>query len=56
MKTNKIRYPELYKVAMKISRKTIEMINKESEKVESKALYKAQGILEYVVEILEESI
>ncbi len=52
----KRKYPELYRVAMEISEKTVKIINEEAKKTKSKAVYKAQLILENVVEILEESI
>lgn len=56
VKTSKERWPELYEVSMIISLKTIGMINKESGKVKSKSIYKAQTILENVVHILKQSI
>jgi hypothetical protein len=52
----KEQYPELYDIAKKIAREAAIKINAEAKVVVSKMPYKAQMILEFVVEILEEKI
>jgi hypothetical protein len=52
----KEQYPELYDIARKIACEAAIKINAEAQTVESKMPYKAQLILEFVVEILEEKI
>jgi hypothetical protein len=52
----KEQYPELYEIARKIAKETAIKINTEAQIVESKMPYKAQMILEFVVEILEAKI
>ena len=50
------QYPELYEIAKKIAKETAIKINAEAQTVKSKMPYKAQMILEFVVEILEAKI
>ena len=50
------KYPELRKIAWQIARDTATRINKESQTVESEMPYKAQWILEEVVDVLKEAI
>jgi vacuolar-type H+-ATPase subunit H len=52
----KEQYPELYNIAKKIARETAIKINAEAKVVVSEMPYKAQMILEFVVEILEAKI
>lgn len=50
------QYPELYDIAKKITRETAIKINAEAKTVKSEMPYKAQMILEFVVELLEAKI
>jgi len=50
------QYPELYEIAKKITRETAIKINAEAQNVKSEMPYKAQMILEFVVELLQEKI
>ena len=48
--------PELYTIAKELANKLIREINSKAESVESETPYKAQGILESIISILEESV
>jgi hypothetical protein len=50
------KYPELRKIAWQIARDTATRISKEANEVESEMPYKAQWILEEVVDVLKEAI
>ena len=50
------RYPELAKISEKLVKEIIAKINVEAEKVVSKSPYKAQGILEYTIQLLEKLV
>jgi hypothetical protein len=52
----KEQYPELWEIAKTIAKEAAIKINAEAQTVESKMPYKAQMILEFVVEILEAKI
>ena len=50
------RYPELAQAAQEIADITCFIINKRAHHIESKTEYKAQGILEHVIQLLQERV
>lgn len=50
------KYPELYEVAMRLANEVCEKINAEARAVESAMPYKAQFILEEMIEILQQRV
>ena len=52
----KVRYPELYNIAEKLAKELSVKINDLSKDVKSEMPYKAQGILESLIYILEKSV
>ena len=56
LKKNKKKYPELDKISKDISRLVGDEINKRTDKVKSEMPYKAQYVLEKLIEILEKSV
>lgn len=49
-------FPELYEIAKDILKKVVPLINKKAQKVKSKTPYKAQAILESLIQQLEELV